>query len=411
MNTPSKGSGVSDRLARLCSGYPNNPLVRSLLLVFCVLAGVLTPGAQAVGGTEAAFSTSPKTNEGKPWRIAYYEGGAHGNYHEYLRAVVGGLMKLGWIDSREIPDSADNNSRSLWDWLSKLDGKYLTFRKDAFYSAGWDQNARDVQRKEVLQRLNTVKDIDLVLALGTWAGKDLAVDVHSVPTIVMSTSEPVRSGIIDGIHDSGHDHVHARVDPKRYERQIRVFHDTIAFERLGVAYEDSPDGRSYAAMDTVEKVAKERGFELVRCFTKSDVADQSAANSSVVDCFKQLSRQTDAIYVSNQGGVNSDTIPTLVDIANRHRIPTFSQAGSQEVRYGFLMSISRPSFKPVGRFLAATVSKVLNGAKPRQLNQLFEESPSIAINLKTAEVIGLYLYADVLAAADEIYRDIEPASK
>ena len=74
--------------------------------------------------------------------------------------------------------------------------------------------------------------------------------------------------------------------------------------------------------------------------------------------------------------------------------------------YGFLLSISRPSFKPVGHFLAVTLSKVLNGAKPRQLNQLFEESPNIAINLKTAELIGLYLYADVLAAADELYQEI-----
>jgi hypothetical protein len=36
----------------------------------------------------------------------------------------------------------------------------------------------------------------------------------------------------------------------------------------------------------------------------------------------------------------------------------------------------------------------------------FKEVPNIAINLKTAEIVGLYLYADVLAAADEIYREI-----
>ena len=243
--------------------------------------------------------------------------------------------------------------------------------------------------------------------MGTWAGKDLATDDHHVPTIVMSTSDPVRSGIIGSIHDSGRAHVHARVDPQRYERQVRVFHDVIGFRRLGVAYEDSPDGRNYAAMETVEKVAKERGFELVRCYTKSDVANQALVNRSVVDCFQKLARQTDAIYVTLQGGVNRDTIPKLVEIANAHRVPTFSQAGSREVKNGFLLSISRPSFKPVGRFLAATVAKVLNGARPGELTQLYEEAPSIAINLKTAELIGLYLYADVLAAADEIYRDIQ----
>ena len=61
----------------------------------------------------------------------------------------------------------------------------------------------------------------------------------------------------------------------------------------------------------------------------------------------------------------------------------------------------------MGTFLAATMAKIFNGAQPRQLSQVFEDAPNIAINLKTAERIGLYLYADVLAAADEIFREIE----
>jgi len=71
------------------------------------------------------------------------------------------------------------------------------------------------------------------------------------------------------------------------------------------------------------------------------------------------------------------------------------------------MSISREGgFGPVGRFLAISMAKIFNGAKPRQINQVFEEGPTIAINLKTAEIIGLYLSADILAASDEIYREI-----
>ncbi len=61
----------------------------------------------------------------------------------------------------------------------------------------------------------------------------------------------------------------------------------------------------------------------------------------------------------------------------------------------------------MGRFLATTIGKVFNGAEPRMLSQVFKDSPNIAINLKTAEIVGLYLYADILAAADEIYRDID----
>ena len=94
-------------------------------------------------------------------------------------------------------------------------------------------------------------------------------------------------------------------------------------------------------------------------------------------------------------------------MANEGRVAAFSQLGSEEVRNGFLLSISRAGgFRPVGMFLAATMAKVFNGARPNQLEQVFEDAPNIAINLKTAEMVGFYLYAEVLAAADEIYREI-----
>ena len=353
------------------------------------------------------FSTSPLHNNGEKWRIGYYEGGTYGNYLAYLKATVKGLMELGWIEKREVPDQA--NAWDFWQWLSRnANSDYLEFPADAFYTAGWDEELRRETRETTIQRLKRDRDIDLIIAMGTWAGQDLANNEHQIPTIVMSSSDPVGSGIIESVTDSGYDHVHARVDPMRYERQVRVFHDIIGFKKLGVAFEDSVNGRSYAAIDLVEEVAKERGFEVIHCYTESDIADKQRAGRSVLECFRKLAKEVDAIYVTAQGGVNAETIPLMVRIANDYGVPTFSQVGSREVKYGFLLSISRAQgFQPVGMFMAATFAKVFNGAKPRELNQVFEEAPNLAINLKTAEKVGLYLYAEVLAASDEIYREIE----
>jgi ABC-type uncharacterized transport system substrate-binding protein len=317
-------------------------------------------------------------------------------------------MDLGWIERTVLPEQKDINTREFWKWLSQnVKSEYIEFVSNAYYSANWDDHLREKLRTEIIDRLNKRKDIDLILAMGTWAGIDLANNKHSTPTIVMSTSDAVSVGIAKSIEDSGYDHVNARLDPARYERQVRLFHDIIGFKKLGVAYEDSIHGRSYAAIDLIEKVAKEQNFEIVRCFTQSDIPDQKTAGQTVVKCFEDLVKKSDAIYVTLQGGVNPETLPQLVKIANEYRIPTFSQAGSKGVKCGFLLSISRASFRPVGLFHAATIAKIFNGAKPRQLNQVFEEAPNIAINLKTAEILGVYLYADVLAAADEIYREIE----
>ncbi len=354
------------------------------------------------------FPTSPRTNMGKKWRFSLYEGGPHDNYYYYLAATINGLMDLGWIERAVLPEQKDINTRDFWKWLSQnVKSEYVEFVSDAYYSANWDDHIREKLKAEVINRLSKRRDIDLILAMGTWAGIDLANDKHSTPTLVISTSDAVSVGIAKSVDDSGYDHLNARVDPARYERQVRLFHDIIGFKKLGVAYEDSVHGRSYAAIDLIENVAKERGFEVVKCFTQSDIPDQKLAGETVIKCFQELARKVDAIYVTVQGGVNSETIPQLVKITNEERIPTFSQAGSKGVKNGFLMSISRAGFRPVGVFHAATIAKIFNGAKPRQLNQLFEEAPSLAINLKTAENVGVYLYADVLAASDEIYREIE----
>jgi ABC-type uncharacterized transport system substrate-binding protein len=70
------------------------------------------------------------------------------------------------------------------------------------------------------------------------------------------------------------------------------------------------------------------------------------------------------------------------------------------------MSISIADYKYVGQYYAEIFAKVFNGAKPRQLDQVFEDPPKIAINLKTAEIIGYDPPVDVLGAADEIYQEI-----
>ena len=380
---------------------------RRVLLILTVALAVMITGLAWSMEKRDTYNYQPVSKAGKKWRIAYYQGGTSYNYYPYLAATIKGLIDLGWIEKQDLPVNNNKDTKVLWNWLAKnLKSNYVEFIADAYYSADWDSNVRTVMRKGIIDRLNT-KEVDLIIAMGTWAGKDMANNEHTTPIMVMSSTDPVRAGIIASNEDSGYDHVFARVDPSRWERQIQIFYKIVGFKKLGIAYENSVLGKSYAAIDIIEKIAKEKGFDIVRCFTKDDIPDQGQAGESVVKCFEELAPKVDAIYVVMQNGVNDNTLPKLVSIANKYRIPTFSQQGSEEVSKGILLSISREGgFGPVGRFLAISMAKILNGAKPRQINQVFEEGPTIAINLKTAEMIGLYLSAEVLAASDEVYREI-----
>jgi len=378
-------------------------------LGIAVLFSLLFVGVQAFGAGDNQFSISPKTNNGAKWRIGYYEGGSYEAYYKRLAATVEGLMELGWVKTAELPRSETKDSRALWDWLvANADSDYVEFAEEGFVSALWDDERRAKVATELTTRLREKRDLDLMLALGTRAGQDLASDEHSVPTIVITSTDPVKSGIIDSADDSGRDHIHARVDPARNARQVSIFYDIVGFKRLGVAFENSAEGRNYAAVEEVEAVARKRGFEVVECHTLSDIPALEVAGGSVVKCFNELAAKSDAIYVTMQGGVNRDTIPELVSIANQHRLPTLSQIGEDGVRFGFLMSVSIPfSSKKSGRYYASVIARVFNGAKPRDIGQVSEESPNIALNLKSAEIVGLYLQADILAAADNVYPTIE----
>jgi ABC-type uncharacterized transport system substrate-binding protein len=380
-------------------------LKRLFLLVFVLI--FLAP-LEVLSADLPDFASSPRTNNGQKWRIGYYEGGEYIDYQKIFGETVKGLMKLGWIKEMNLPPQKGEETKQLWNWLAtEAESKYLQFVKNAHYSANWDDKLREQTAAAVIKRLNRTRDIDLIIAMGTWAGQDLATNSHSTPTEVISASDPVASGIIKSVDDSGYDHVHAQIDPYRYERQLRVFHEMVGFKKMGICYEDTEAGRSYAAIDKVEKIAKERGFEIVRAFTKSDVADSKLAEESVKQAFRELAKRSDAIYVTVQGGVNYNSIPELVRISNTNQIPTFSQSGSEEVKYGFMASLSQAGFRYIGEFHADIIAKILNGAKPRQLPQLFEEPPKIAINLKSAEVIGFNPPVDILLAADEIFQEIQ----
>ncbi len=374
----------------------STPLI-FLFLLFCL---ILPCQAE-----ENPFATTPIKNSGAKWRIGYYEGGDYSEYHTTMDAAIKGLMALGWIEEAELPDLKQATGKSLWSYyVSRLTSDYLTFVPNGFYSAGWHKTRREETKIRVLARMNKTKDLDLVIAMGTWAGIDLSQGNHQTPTIVMATSDAVASGITKSHNNSGNIFIHARVDPNRFERQIRIFHTVIGFQTLGMVYRDNIEGRSYAAVNKVKKVARERGFTIKKCFL-AESAELKDDEKRLIQCVKNLLQSVDAIYVTENKAVNETTVPMIAAITKATQIPTFSQAGHGEVKKGLLLSISRAGFKYVGNFYAETMANIFNGAMPGELNQIFEDPSKIVINLSTAESIGFFPSLDVLSSADVIYRD------
>ncbi len=357
------------------------------------------------------YSPSPPVQPSQKWRIGYLEGGYYKDYPKVLIATIEGLIRLGWIENIAVPSlPKEENTERLWSWLvSDVKSRYLEFVGDAYYSADWKNDVRQEMKKRVLKRLKETRDIDLMLAFGTWAGQDLANNEHSVPTVVLSVSDAINAKIVRTADDSGYDHIHVRLDPTRHERQIRAFHDVIGFKKLGVSFEDTEAGRSYAAIKAIETVAKEKNFEIIQCHFNVHDVPKEEAETGVIKCAAELAPKIDAYYIVSTSGITATSLPKILDRMNAHKIPTFSQAGSDEVRQGALLSVAAPDFKLLGMFHAEIIAKIINGAKPRELDMVFALPMRSAFNAATGKKIGLKpeIYDLLLRSSVEVYKEAE----
>lgn len=394
-----------------------------------IAAAVMTAAALLVGAVSApapaaaeavaetagprVFPVTPTLKpDGGRWRLGYLQGGDYADYPIILSAIIEGLATLGWLPEPTLPDPHTHTAEEVWRYLVEHGGSdYVEFVDDGFYSPGnFDAAQRPATRAALVERLNAARDIDLMIAMGTWAGQDLAQSTVNVPTIVASTSDPIASGIIDNAEDSGHDHIHAKVEPQRYERQVQLFHDIVPYRSLGIVYEDSPEGRTFGGVAAVESMARELGFAVQSCDAPfNDVTAEQAAQGAIA-CYQRLAPSVDAIYVTVHRGVTAASLTPIVQALLDAQVPSFSMLGSEEVRRGVLMSMAQADYKPVGLFHAEVIARIFHGASPRELSQIWLSPAEIAINLKTAELIGFDPPIDILLASDEVYDSIGDTS-
>lgn len=347
------------------------------------------------------------SSEGK-FRIAYLENDPYFNYAGTFYGILNGLKESGWIESLEgLPyQLGDDDTKSMYEWLStKMESKYLEFLENGYFQLiGMDDGAQD----EFVRVLNETDTYDLLLVMGTKAGKFASKEIVNTPVMVMSTSNAVGAGIIASVEDSGRDNLWAHVDLDRYLRQLSVFDDVFKLKKLGIVYENTDSGRILAAVDLVESFAEERDIEIVRRFVdeaKGD-DDKERYDLEVMKAYDELAHQVDGFYLT-PGSRNTEELYKYLRPFYDAKVPVFSQVGPLEVSKGALMSVYRFNYDEIGFFGSDRLIRILKGTVPRELAQNFGETPSIFLNLAVAERIEYKIPFDILLISDRIFTVIE----
>ncbi|MGE5417366.1 MAG: ABC transporter substrate-binding protein [Acidobacteriota bacterium] len=379
---------------------------RMFMACLLTLSLLLSPvmAARSANSGSSTNILAPGLKDGHKYRIAYCESEPYVNYAGTLYALIKGFGKLGWLDARGLPYAkGQSDTTAMWDYLTAHNSSpYIDFVKDGNYSLSTMPSANP--ENLIIRRLKEKGDIDLVICMGTKAGKILAQGKHKVPVAVFSTSNAVRAGIVKSASDSGCDNIWAHVDPARYQTQIEVFHDIFKFKKLGLVHEDSETGRILAAVDDVKKVARTEEFKIIGYGIKEPIndADQERYYHDLLKLHKKLAGEVDAMYLT-MGQIEADRLPEMLAPFYEKDIPVFSQLGSEEVANGALLSVAQASYNQVGEYGAEVMIKLLRGMSARQLAQSFQSTPNIALNLDVAERIGYKPSFEILLAADEIY--------
>lgn len=397
-----------------------------LVLAFGLILACEAPKAAATTGSPAAAATADrvvkpfKKSDGSTFKIAVIQSGEYFAYNNVLISIHDGLADLGWTGKVTLDDkTAALIPPILAAWKTQGEaGASAVFPPELFFDLNWteDQDLAVDLKSRLAALLAGRGGADLVIALGTMAGKHVAAAAKEnrlqIPVMVESVSDPVGSGIITSFADSGHELITASADPEAYDRQIRLFHQVVGFKKLGLIYTDTDTGRSYAALPVVQKAAADLGFAIIPntdvLEDPPDPNDIPKAEDQYVAAVHKLGPQIDALYLTIQAGLTDASLPRVLKAAAEYKLPTFVMEGSNFVWKGALLGESNNLVTIEGLYSARKLTRILAGEKPRAQPQSNPHMSHIAVNLAAARQLGFDVPADILLSADDVYTNFMP---
>lgn len=236
--------------------------------------------------------------------------------------------------------------------------------------------------------------VDLILAISTpaaQAAKRATAD-NTIPVVFVPLTDPVGAGVVSSLIQPGGNITGVTFgaqEARRLEWLTRIAPDV---KDIYIIY--NPDDSSASlAMKTVAATASNLGIEIIA----REVRTPEEIKAALTD----FPEDADALYLLPDVKTEASLLDILA-VANTRHLPT-SVANVERVADGALFTFAFRQDR-AGRQAARLVDQILkNDIKPADLPVEMTEF-SLAINLKTAQTIGLTVPDDILSQADTVYR-------
>ncbi len=236
------------------------------------------------------------------------------------------------------------------------------------------------------------QNVDLILALSTPAAAAAIKATQEIPIIFAPISDPLRAGLVTNLAQPDGNATGVQwglSEPRRLEWLLTLDPD---IEKIYIPY-NPEDNAGVVVLGDIQEAAEQFDVELVLQEAR-DGDEITAAIESIPD-------DADAIYLLPDNLVVS-RVADFAEAAIAREMP-LTAPGDSTAEAGGLMAYGL-RFYPAGQQSAQMAHQVLQGVAagdlPVETTEFF-----LAINLKTANAIGLEISDDILRQADTIIRE------
>ena len=237
------------------------------------------------------------------------------------------------------------------------------------------------------------RPVDLIAAYGTPPVEAAKAATTTIPVVMVGVADPVRVGLVASLaRPGGNITGNTVLSPDLGAKRLQLLREAVPTVARVAYLTNSANAATLDVLAELRLAAAAAGMVLIG-------VELGSASDFDASLGVMLRERTQVLMVSN------DTFHQLhagriIDFLMKHRIASMFQS-KENVAAGGLLAYGA-SLPDLFRRAAAYVHRILLGAKPAELPIELPTKFDLAINLKTANALGLHLPQLLVARADEV---------
>jgi putative tryptophan/tyrosine transport system substrate-binding protein len=254
----------------------------------------------------------------------------------------------------------------------------------------------DVNRTRTFAKELVALQPDVILAQGTPGTAALQRETRTIPIVFVVVADPVGPGFVAGLQRPGGNitgfiNSEAVIGAKMLELLTEI---APGLKRVAMIFNsDTAPGRGTYYFQDFEAAARSSKLEPIAADARSDAEIETIVTLLGGEPRGGLVVTPDYFMLNH--------CERIISQAARNNVPTVYPWKSVVARQGGLLSYG-PDLLDIVRRSAPYVDKILRGANPADLPVQVPVKFELAVNAKTAKVLGLTVPPSILLRADEV---------